>query len=136
MATPPMRWAIVRLDNGAGSPAIGGEGRSANLRRAALVVSNEAFHRGGFATVCPIVDRPARTYRPSEVGIPAGHAGFKNGALVLAHQLHTVSLSRLSPVVSRGLVRHIRDARVRRQVREALLHHLGLDLSAVTDGGR
>lgn len=121
----PLRWAIVvDLD-----PARGHE--QAGQRRA-LVVSYEPFHRSGLATVCPISARAARY--PGEVAIPRGHAGQTLDAVILCHQVRTIDLDRVTAFRVGGVPQHVTDPTIRQQVRDALAHHLGLDLPATLDG--
>lgn len=126
MTGPVDRWSIVIL---ALDPAIGHEQQGT---RRALVVSYGAFHRSGMATVCPITSRPARY--PSEVAIPAGVAGQTLDAVVLVHQLRTVDLRRVTASEIGGRRQVLDDPAIRRAVRSALAHHLGLDLPASLDG--
>ncbi|MEO5941653.1 MAG: type II toxin-antitoxin system PemK/MazF family toxin [Candidatus Limnocylindrales bacterium] len=120
------RWSIVILDF---DPVVGHE--QAGQRRA-LVVSYEPFHRSGLATVCPITSRPARY--PGEVLIPTGRAGQTRDGLVLVHQIRTIDLRRVTAMTIGGTVQVLDDAIIRRDVRRALAHHLGLDIPAVVDG--
>jgi mRNA-degrading endonuclease toxin of MazEF toxin-antitoxin module len=124
--TEPLRWsmAIVELD-----PTVGHEQRG---RRRALVVSYEAFHRAGLATVCPISAREARY--PGEVAIPRGEAGQTEDAVILCHQLRTIDLGRVAAFEIDGVPQRIQDPAIRGRVRSALAHHLGLDIRAPLDG--
>lgn len=122
----PLRWAIVIVDF---DPTVGHE--QAGLRRA-LVVSQEAFHRSGLATVCPISAREARY--PAEVAIPAGEAGQTKDAVVLCHQLRTIDLRRVTAFEIGGKPQAVSDPAVRRAVRSALERQLGLDLPIAVDG--
>lgn len=126
MTEPVDRWSIVILDL---DPAIGHEQQGT---RRALVVSYGAFHRSGMATVCPITSRPARY--PGEVAIPAGVAGQTLDALVLVHQLRTIDLRRVTASQIGGRRQVLDDPAIRRAVRSALAHQLGLDLPASLDG--
>jgi mRNA interferase MazF len=120
----PLRWAVVRL---ALDPVSGHE--QGGTRRA-LVVSYEPFHRSGLATVCPITAARTEPRYPGDVAIPVGTAGQTRAGLVLCQQLRTVSLGRLvGPPEGR-----LTDPAIRRAVRVALAHHLGLDIPAVGDG--
>jgi mRNA interferase MazF len=119
-------WAIVIVDF---DPVVGHEQEG---RRRALVVSYEPFHRSGMATVCPITTRPPKY--PGEIAIPAGHAGQKSDGLILVHQVRTLDLRRVSTFAIGGVVQYVTDAHVRREVRSALAHQLGLDVPAVRDG--
>jgi mRNA-degrading endonuclease toxin of MazEF toxin-antitoxin module len=108
-------------------PAVGHEQRGT---RRALVVSNETFHRSGMTTVCPITTRSAKY--PGEVLIPAGEAGQTKDGLVLCHQLRTLDLARVTAYELQGRVQHV-GSNIRREVRAALMHQLGLDLSPAAD---
>jgi mRNA interferase MazF len=122
----PLRWAIVLVDL---DPTRGHE--QAGTRRA-LVVSYEAFHRSGMATVCPITTRPPKY--PGEVPIPDGHAGHTRDGLILCHQVRTLDLARVTAYELGGRVQYVTDRAVRSAVRAALAHQLGLDVPAVLDG--
>jgi mRNA interferase MazF len=121
-----LRWSVVILDF---DPIIGHE--QAGVRRA-LVVSSNAFHRSGLATVCPLSERAAKY--PGEVSIGLGEAGQTLAAVILCHQVRTVALRRVTSYVIGGQPQVLRDPSVRREVRAALAHHLGLDLRAELDG--
>ncbi len=120
------RWSMVILDL---DPAVGHEQQGV---RRALVVSNEPFHRSGMATVCPVTSRAAKY--PGEVAIRAGTAGQTLDAVVLVHQVRTVDLRRVTAFEINGQAQILHDVAIRRQVRSALAHHLGLDLPAALDG--
>ena len=126
MSSRPLRWAIVIVDL---DPTVGHEQRG---RRRAVVVSYEPFHRSGLVTVCPITTRPPKY--PGEVAIPAGHAGQTKDGLVLTHQIRTIDLRRIATLQIGGAAQYITDPGVRRAVRAALAHQLGLDLPARLDG--
>jgi len=123
---PPLRWAIVIVDL---DPTVGHEQRG---RRRALVVSYEPFHRSGLAAVCPITTRPPKY--PAEVPIPAGHAGQTKDGLILVHQLRTIDLRRVTAFEVGGAAQFVTSRGVRREVRAALAHQLGLDVPAAADG--
>ena len=120
----PLRWAVVRV---ALDPATGHE--QGGIRRA-LVVSYEPFHRSGLATVCPIAAARDEARYPGEVGIPVGAAGQTRPGVILCQQVRTISLERLAGAPEG----RVADPRLRRAVRLALAHHLGLDIPAVGDG--
>ena len=125
--TPALhRWSIVIIDF---DPAVGHEQQG--IRRA-LVVSYGAFHRSGMATVCPITSRVAKY--PGEIAIPAETAGQTLDAVVLVHQVRTVDLRRVTAFEIGGEAQVVADPVIRRAVRSALAHHLGLDLPASLDG--
>jgi mRNA-degrading endonuclease toxin of MazEF toxin-antitoxin module len=111
-------------------PTVGHEQQG---HRRALVVSYEPFHRSGMATVCPVTTRPPRY--PGEVPIPAGHAGQTRDGLVLAHQVRTIDLRRVSTYELGGIRQVVTDPGIRRAVRSALAHQLGLDIPGAADGG-
>ena len=122
----PLRWSVVIVDF---DPVVGHE--QAGQRRA-LVVSYEPFHRSGMAAVCPITSRPPKY--PGEVAIPAGHAGQTLDGLVLVHQVRTIDLRRITAFAVGGQPQSLTDPEVRRSIRRALAHHLGLDIPAAADG--
>ena len=121
-----LRWSVVIVDF---DPAVGHE--QAGQRRA-LVVSYEPFHRSGMAAVCPITSRLPKY--PGEVAIPAGHAGQTLDGLVLVHQLRTIDLRRISAFEVGGQPQSVSNPELRRSIRRALAHHLGLDIPAAADG--
>ena len=123
---PVERWSVVIIDL---DPVVGHE--QAGQRRA-LVVSYEPFHRSGMATVCPISSRPAKY--PGEVAVPSGHAGQTLDGVILVHQIRTIDLRRVSAVAIGGVAQQVTDPGIRRDVRRALAHHLGLDIPAAADG--
>jgi mRNA-degrading endonuclease toxin of MazEF toxin-antitoxin module len=125
MTPAALRWSLVIVDF---DPVIGHE--QAGQRRA-LVVSYEPFHRSGMAAVCPITTREAKY--PGEVPIPAGHAGQTRDGLVLVHQIRTIDLRRVRAFEIGGFPQVLTDPGVRRAVRRALAHHLGLDIPASVD---
>ncbi len=126
MTPPVQRWSIVILDL---DPAVGHEQQGV---RRALVVSYDAFHRSQMATVCPITSRAAKY--PGEVAIPAGTAGQTLDSLILAHQVRTVDLRRVTAFEIGDAAQVLVNPVIRRAVRSALAHHLGLDLPASLDG--
>jgi mRNA-degrading endonuclease toxin of MazEF toxin-antitoxin module len=120
----PLRWAVVVV---ALDPTTGHE--EGGTRRT-LVVSYEPFHRSGLATVCPITAARTEARYPGEVEIPSGVAGQTRDGVILCQQPRTISLERLvGPPEGR-----VMDVGLRRAVRAALAHHLGLDIPAVGDG--
>ena len=121
-----LRWAIVIIDL---DPTVG---REQGGRRRALVVSYEAFHSSGMATVCPISVREARY--PGEVGFPRGHAGQTKDSVILCHQVRTLDLRRVTTYEVRGRPQFVTDPSIRAAVRDALSRHLGLDMDAARDG--
>lgn len=124
--TRPLRWSIVIADL---DPTVGHEQRG---RRRVLVVSYEALHRSGMATVCPISARPPRY--PGEIALPRGHAGQAEDAVILCHQLRTVDLGRVRAYEIGGTPQVLTDPLIRGQVRGAIAHQLGLDIRTPLDG--
>ena len=122
-----LRWAVVIVDLEPGT--VGHEQRG---QRRALVVSHEAFHGSGMATVCPISARAPRY--PGEVAIPAGHAGQTRDAVVLCHQVRTIDLTRVTTFDIGGRAQFATDPALRAGVRAALARQLGLDVPAGMDG--
>lgn len=97
--------------------------------RPALVVSYEPFHRSGLVTICPVTSARAEARYPGDVPVPAGVAGLTWASVVMTGQLRTISRRRLAGAP----LGYLTDPQLRRQVRAALAHHLGLDIPAVTD---
>ncbi len=124
--TGPLRWSIVIA---APDPTVGHEQRG---QRRVLVVSYEAFHRSGMATICPISARPPRY--PGEVALPRGHAGQTEDAVILCHQLRTVDLARVTSYEIAGRPQILTDPLIRGQVRASIAHQLGLDIRTPLDG--
>ncbi len=124
MSAAPLRWSIVVVDL---EPV---EGHEQGGERRALVVSYEPFHRSGLMTVCPITAARTDPRYPGDVAIPAGEGGQTKDGVIVCSQVRTISMRRIAetPV---GVVsaRSIRTA-----VREALRHHLGLDVPGPADG--
>lgn len=119
----PLRWGIVVV---ALDPVEGHE--QAGTRRA-LVVSYEPFHRSGLMTVCPISAARADVRYPGDVPLPAGVAGQTKPGVVICSQVRTISRRRM-----RGTpLGFLADPRLRRAVRRALAHHLGLDIPTLVD---
>lgn len=122
--TSPLRWSVVIVDL---DPV---EGHEQAGQRRALVVSYEPFHRSGLATVCPITASRSEARYPGDVPIAAGEAGQTLDAVIVASQVRTVSLRRV-----RGApLGTVTDSQLRRRVRWALAHHLGLDIPSIGDG--
>lgn len=119
----PLRWAVVIVEL---DPVQGHE--QAGTRRA-LVVSYEPFHRSGLMTVCPITAARSDERYPGDVALPAGVAGQTKPGVVLCSQVRTISARR----VQRSPVGYLTDGALRRRVRAALAHHLGLDIPTVVD---
>ncbi len=125
-----LRWAVVIADL---EPVAGHE--QGGTRRV-LVVSNEPFHRSGRVSVCPITAAWTVPRYPNEVAIPRGQAGQMADAVILCHQVRTISVSRIrtEEVIAGGGIRHVTSPAIRSAVREALGRHLGLDIPPDRDG--
>jgi len=122
--TERLRWSVVVVDL---DPV---EGHEQAGRRRALVVSYEPFHASGLATVCPITAARAAARYPGDVVIAVGNAGQTQPGVIICSQVRTISTRRIS---GRPLG-FVTDIATRAAVREALAHHLGLDVPAVLDG--
>lgn len=124
--TGPLRWAVIIVDLDPG------EGHEQAGARRALVVSYEPFHRSGLATICPITAARSVARYAGDVPIATGEAGQTRDGVIVTSQVRTLSLnrSRSAPI---GVVT---SAAVRRAVRSALAHHLGLDIPSIVDGAR
>jgi mRNA-degrading endonuclease toxin of MazEF toxin-antitoxin module len=116
LGSGPLRWSVVIVD-------------LELARRRALVVSYEPFHRSGLLTVCPITAARAEERYPGDVALPAGVAGQTKPGVVICSQLRTISQRR----VRSEPVGQLTDAGLRRRVRAALAHHIGLDIPAAVD---
>ena len=124
MSGEPSRWSVVIVGLG---PIIGHE--QAGERRV-LVVSYEPFHRSGLLTVCPITVSRSEPRYPGDVAIPTGEAGQTRAAVIVCSQQRTISQRRV-----RGApVGFLNAPPIRRLVRRALAHHLGLDIPPIGDG--
>jgi len=124
-----LRWAVVlvQLD-----PV---EGHEQAGRRPVLVVSYEPFHRLGLMTIVPITSARTAPRLPGDIAIPAGEAGLRLAGVIICSQIRTISIRRMvSDRVAGGRLRYVTSAVIRRQVREALAHHLALDVRAAADG--
>jgi mRNA-degrading endonuclease toxin of MazEF toxin-antitoxin module len=123
LSSGPLRWGIVVVGL---DPVQGHE--QAGTRRA-LVVSYEPFHRSGLITICPITAARADARYPGDVPLPAGMAGQTRPGVVICSQVRTISRRRI-----RGApLGFVADPRLRRMVRRALAHHLGLDIPTALD---
>jgi len=108
------------------------EGHEQTGQRRAVVVSYEPFHRSGLATVCPITAARSEARYPGDVPIPVGEAGQTRAGVIVTSQVRTISLRR----VLTSQLGTVADRSLRRAIRAALAHHLGLDIPAIADGAR
>jgi mRNA interferase MazF len=123
LGSGPLRWAVVIVDL---DPVSGHEQAG---RRRALVVSYEPFHRSGLLTVCPVTAARTEERYPGDVSLPAGVAGQTKPGVVICSQLRTISQRR----VRSAPIGYVTDGALRRRIRAALAHHLGLDIPAAMD---
>ena|GEM_PF-790608 len=130
MRNRELRWAVVllRLD-----PV---EGHEQAGQRPAVVVSYEPFHHLGLLTVAPITSARTEPRLPGDVVIPAGEAGLARAGVIICSQVRTVSVLRIiaERIGASGGLRYVRDPTIRASVRQALAHHLALDVRPVVDG--
>src|SRR3990170_8446194 len=86
-----MRWGIFRAAQGSG------EGSEQAGRRPAMVISNDSFNEVmPIVTVLPLTSlKPGRRIYPSEVLLSRGEANLPADSIVLAHQIRTISKTRL-----------------------------------------
>ena len=81
-------------------------------------------------TVCPITAARSEPRYPGDIPIAAGEAGQPKPGVIVASQLRTISTRSI-----RGRpVGFVVDPALRRAVRGALRHHLGLDIPPIADG--
>jgi mRNA interferase MazF len=123
LTSSPLRWAVVIVDL---DPTSGHEQAG---RRPALVVSYEPFHRSGLLTVCPITAARDEERYPGDVALPPGVAGQTKAGVIICSQLRTISQRRVRSTP----LGHLTDPALRRRVRGAMAHHLGLDIPASVD---
>ncbi|MDO8691571.1 MAG: type II toxin-antitoxin system PemK/MazF family toxin [Dehalococcoidia bacterium] len=113
-----IRWGIF-------SAALGsGEGSEQAGQRPVMVISNDGFNQVmPIVTVLPLTSlKPGRRIYPSEVLLSKGEANLPEDSIVLAHQIRTISKTRL-----RNPYGYINDPEIRRRVEVALRIHLDLE---------
>jgi len=110
------RWSVfwATLD-----PAVGSEQAG---RRPVLVVSAEEVNQNlPIVTVLPMTSmRPNRKVYPTEVLLARDIAQLDRDSLVLAHQIRTISKSRLGERLGR-----VDDPCIRAEVQQAIGRHFG-----------
>ena len=108
-----LAWALL-------DPAVGHEQAG---RRPVLVFCNDVVAIPiGLATVLPLTTwKEGRRVYPTEVLLPAGTGGLSAASLVLAHQVRTLSIRRLSSAIG-----SVGDAALRDRVVTALRRWLDL----------
>lgn len=126
-----LRWAVFIIDLGAvGSVEI--KGHEQGGERRCLVVSYEPFHALGRVSICPITAQRTKPRYPGEVALPEGEAGQTADAIILCHQVRTVSVLRIKR--DSGVIGYLMNPMIRTEVRFALAQHMGLDVDAGSDG--
>jgi len=121
-----LRWAVVLLDLDSV------EGHEQAGLRPVLVVSYEPFYNLGLLTVVPITSARTEPRLPGDVPVPAGEAALARLGGIVCSQIRTVSVLRIRNQ-GPGRVRYVTSPTIRAQVREALGHHLALDLRPELD---
>ncbi len=114
----PFQWQVVRVDF---NPVQGSE--QAGVRPSIIVSSDEVNAALSIVSVIPLTTRKSqrRTY-PTEAIVPAGEGGLPSESVALAHQIRTISKTRLL-----GSYGTVTDEATRENVRTALRVHLDLD---------
>jgi mRNA interferase MazF len=112
-----IQWGLYRV---ALDPVVGSEQAGT---RPVLVVSRESVNRVlPIVAVVPLTSRkPGRRVYSTEVLLPAGAAGQPDESIAMAHQVRTISSSRL-----RQRLGHLDSAELRAEVRAALTLYLDL----------
>lgn len=130
LAPRALRWAVLwaRLD-----PV---EGHEQAGQRPVLVVSYEPFHPLGLLTVAPITAARVIPRFPGDVLLPDSEGPLPRTSIIVCSQIRTLSVAR---VLHRRDdkdqdISYVTSPAIRRQVREALAHHLALDVRAPVDG--
>lgn len=112
---PAWRWAVVLVNL---NPTVGSEQAG---QRPALVVSNEDSNQIlSNVTILPLSSTRRNLY-PAEVLLPAGIAGQPQDSVVMAHQIRTISKSRI--VKTFGYLTNL-DLQV--AVHDSIVEHLDL----------
>ncbi len=113
----PMRWHIYIADL---DPV---EGSEQGGQRPVIIVSNEDFNQVmPVLTVLPLTSlKPTRKIYPGEVLIRKGEANLDADSLVMAHQIRTISKSRL-----RKDIGFLNEPSFQQTIENAIKLHLGL----------
>ena len=112
---PAWKWAVVLADL---DPTVGSEQAG---RRPVLVVSNEDSNQAlANVTVLPLTSTK-RTIYPAETLLPANLAGQPHDSIIMAHQIRTISKSRIVKIYG-----HLADVTLQGRVREAIADQLDL----------
>ena len=90
--------------------------------RPVLVISNEEYNQAmPNVSVLPLTSTRRRLY-PSEVFLPQGKGGQPRDSIIMAHQVKTISKSRL-----RNLIGYLKDPQLQAEIRAAVKEHFDLD---------
>lgn len=118
MSFKSYQWHIFQANL---DPVTGSELRGT---RPVLVISDEDFNQlMPVVTVLPLTSRkPGRQVYPNEVLLPKGTAGLPEDSIVMAHQIRTISKTRLT-----DLYGAIQNKTLRESIRQALKVHLTLE---------
>ena len=110
------QWALFEASL---DPVTGAEQRGT---RPVLIISNEEFNQAmPNVTVLPLTSTQRRLY-PSEVLLPEGKAGQPLKSIIMAHQIRTISKSRLGKLIG-----YLDDDDLMQNIREAIREHLDLE---------
>jgi mRNA interferase MazF len=115
-----MKWKIYKADL---NPIIGSEQKGT---RPVLIISDDDYSIVmPMVTILPVTSlKPGRNIYPNEVLIRIENhekTGLLNDSIILAHQIRTISKSRL-----KDLLGSIDDLEIREKINEALRIHLNL----------
>lgn len=105
-------------------PHVGSE--QAGHRRPVIIVSNDGFNAHmPVVTVVPLTKLEGKTRKPYpfEVVLPRGTVGRGRTSIAMPYQVRTISKHRLLQPLA-----HIKNLIQRREIEDALLMHLGIDL--------
>ena len=110
------QWAVMEASL---DPAAGAEQKGI---RPVLVVSNEEYNQTiPNVTILPLTSTRRRLY-PSEVLLSKGKAGQPLDAIIMAHQIRTISRQRLGKLWG-----YLADTNLQDAVRGAIKEHLDID---------
>jgi mRNA interferase MazF len=110
---PAWQWAVLLADL---DPTVGSEQAG---RRPVLVVSNEDSNQTlANVTVLPLTSTKRMIY-PAETLLPADLAGQPHDSIIMAHQIRTISKSRIVKIYG-----YLADVTLQSRVRDALADHL------------
>ncbi len=107
------QWGVFEADL---NPVKGAEQKGS---RTVLVISNEEYNQAiPNVTVLPLTSTKRKLY-PSEVLLKAGDAGQPLESIILAHQIRTISKTRLGKLLS-----YLNDPMIKEAVKNAIKEHL------------